>query len=206
MRALIRCFDALLRRASGVFEFCDDPDCVLRLQITRASGTLHLDSHVVEAGEPVLVLHLWNEHIPPLPPAGPDLAWAGRARRLLVSSLRAVARQMCNDPRLAGVRAVAGVTALLAPGGDSGGVRLMQRLGFTIMPYHSPLGRFGEFWENFYAWWIMWTFNAVSLRERQLVHLRRAEVWMSADKFLSRYGVDKTEKGAMDVSTINHSQ
>lgn len=204
MRSLIRRFDALLRWAYGVFGFCDDHDCILRLQVARASHPLRLDSHVVDAGELVLALHLWNEHIPPLPPTGPDLAWAVQAQHLLTSSLRAVARQLRHDPRLAGVHAVGGVTVLLSPVEHPGGVRLMQRLGFAVMPYHSPLGRFGEFWENFYSWWIMWTFNTVSLRRRRLVHLRRAEVWMSVDEFLSRYGVNKTERGARDVHTTNH--
>jgi hypothetical protein len=144
----------------------------------------------VEAGEPVLALHLWNEHVPPLPPDGPDIAWATRSQRLFVRSLRAVAGQMRHDTRLAGVRAVGSATALFAPDDSSGGVRLMQRLGFTVTPYHSPLGHLGEFWENFYSWWIMWTFNAVSLRTRQLIHMRRSEMWMPADEFLSRYRTD----------------
>ncbi len=194
MRALIRRLDALLRRACGVFEFCDNENCLLRLQITQASHTLHLDSQVVETGEPVLAIHLWNKHIPPLPPAGPDLAWATRTRRLFIRSLRAVASQMRHDPSLDGVRAVGGATALFAPGKRAGGAHLMQRLGFKVMPYHRPLGCFGEFWENFYSWWIAWTFNTASLRQRRLIHLHRSEVWMPAEEFLSRYGTNEPEK------------
>ena len=188
MRALIRRFDALLSRAYGVFPFCDDRDCVLRLQIVRTRRPLCFAGQEVRTGEPVLVLHLWNEQIPPLSPAGPDLAWAAQIRRLFLHSLRAVAGQMRCDPRLAGVRAVGGATTLLSFGDHPGGRRFLERLGFTILPYHSPLGRFGEFWENLYAWSIMWTFNVASLRYRQLFHLRRAELWMPAEEFMSRYG------------------
>ncbi len=187
MRALIRTFDGLLRRAYGVFEFCDDPNCVLRLRVTRASHTLSLQGNVLPAGTPVLELHLWNEHIPPIPPEGPDLAWAIRSRRMLIDSLRAVAHQIRYDPRLAGVQAIRGVTVLLPPGDGSGGRGLMKRLGFVVFPYCSPLGRFGEFWENLYSWGIMWAFNEVSLRHRQLIRLRRTEVWMSVNEFLRRY-------------------
>jgi hypothetical protein len=194
MRAVIRRFDAFLRWAYGVFEFTDDADCVLRLQLTKAHRTLDLPGRIIHPGEPVLGLHLWNEHLPPLPRDGPDLAWAIRMQRIFVRSLHAVAEQMTRDVRLSAVRAVGGVTVLLSPAGHPGGVRLMERLGFAVVPYHSPLGRFGEFWENFYAWWIMWTFNAVSLRYRQLVHLQRLEVWMSADEFLSRYGIRNDQK------------
>jgi hypothetical protein len=200
MRALIRRFDALLSQAHGVFEFCDDGNCVLRLQIAQTRRTLCFAGQEVRVGEPVLVLHLWNEHIPPLPQAGPDLAWAAQLRRLFIQSLRAVAVQMRCDPRLARVRAVGGTTTLLSPDSHPGGRRFMQRLGFTILPYRSPMGRFGEFWENFYAWGIMWTFNAASLRQRQLLHLRRSELWMPADEFVSRYGPAETTKHIQPVA------
>ena len=38
-----RCFDAWLRRVYGVFEFSQDVDCLLRLQVTRAPHALRLD-------------------------------------------------------------------------------------------------------------------------------------------------------------------
>lgn len=187
MRWLIRRLDALARRACGVFVFCEDRECLLRLQVRGAPHTLHFPVEVVRAGEPVLMLHLWNEHIPPMPPAGPDLAWATRALRLLIHSLRAVSREMRKDPRLAGVRAVGGVTAVISPSEASGGAQLMKRLGFTVIPYHRPLGRFGEFWENFFSWGLMWTFNRPSWRRRKLFDLRRTEVWMSREDSVDRF-------------------
>jgi len=59
-----------------------------------------------------------------------------------------------------------------------------------VFPYRSPLGRFGEFWENLYARWLMWAFNAASLRHRRLLRLRRDEVWASADAFLKQLTPD----------------
>ncbi len=194
MRALIRLLDAVLRRAYGVFEFCDDEDCLLRLQVTQVSHVLYLDGQVVEAGAPVLTIHLWNEHVPPIPSAGPNLAWASRMRRLFIASLHAVAGQVAHDPRLASVRAIGGATALFSPVERPGGVHLMQRLGFTVVPYHRPLGCFGEFWENLYSWWITWAFNAVSLRQRRLLRLQRSEIWMSVEDFLGRYGADRARR------------
>lgn len=188
MRGLIRRFDAFLRRAYGVFEFCQDPDCLLRLQATVAAHPVHLPGLEVRAGEPVVGLHLWNEHLPIVPPEGADLGWATRTARLWVYSLRLAARHVQQDPRLAAARAIVGVTALLDPAGQAASVKLMQRLGFTVLPYHSPLGRFGEFWENFYSWWVIWAYNPASLRNRRLFHMHRAEIWMARDEFLDRYG------------------
>lgn len=193
MRALVRGFDRLLRRAGGVFEFCAHEDCVLRLQWRGAPHHLHLSDGVeVRAGDPVVMIHLWNERVPPMGPDGPDLAWAARMGRMLLGSYRAAAGWLADQPRMADVRAVGGVTVLIAPGGSGGSVRLMQRLGFEVLPYHNPLGRFGEFWENLHAWWLMWAYNEASLRYRQLFRLRRTEIWMSARAFLQRYGRDQS--------------
>jgi hypothetical protein len=194
VKSLIRCFDGFLRRALGVFEFCDDPECILRVQVAHAAHTVPLADGRVPAGALVLVLHLWNEHLPPIPMAGPDLTWAVQTQHRLVSSFHTLARQMRQDPRLAGAQALGGVTALFFPGDGSGGEKLFKHLGFTVYPYHSPLGRFSEFWENLYTWGIMWTFNAVSLRQRRLLRLRRSEIWMPTDKLLQRYGANRAQE------------
>lgn len=187
MRALIRGLDRFLRWARGVFEFCDDPQCILRLRLTRTPRELHLPGRVVGKGEPMLEIHLWNEHLP-LPPAeGPDVAWALRIGRMWMHSLRCAGRYMRNDPRLNGVRAIGGVTVLLFAGDHTGGIRLMERSGFIVVPHRNPLGRLGEFWQNLYAWGLMWAFNPASVRGRRLSHLRQAEIWMAADEFLRRY-------------------
>ena len=33
MRSIIHAIDRLLRKCNGVFEYCDDPDCVFRVSI-----------------------------------------------------------------------------------------------------------------------------------------------------------------------------
>lgn len=190
MRGLTRRFDGLLRRACGVVEFGDDPHCLLRIQAAHCPRRLCLsDRVVVRRGEPVLMLHLWNEHVPPMGSAGPDLLWAAKVRRRLIRSLRCMALLVATDPKLAGVRAVGGVTVLVPPGHDSGQTRLLARLGFDVLPHpHGLLGRFGEFWENLYTWALMWTFNAPSLHRKRLLRLRRSEVWMPRQRLLAQYG------------------
>jgi hypothetical protein len=111
-----------------------------------------------------------------------------RASRMVVRSFRVLAREMHRDPRMADVQALGGATALFGLGDDSGGERLFTRLGFTLFPYQTPLGRFGEFWENLYSWALIWAYNAVSLRQRRFIRLRRTECWMSTAEFLRRYG------------------
>ena len=118
---------------------------------------------------------------------------------MFVTSLHEAARYLASKPELATVRAVGAATVLASPGDPLGGERLVRRLGFLVLPYHNPLGRFGEFWENFYTWWIMWTYNAASLRRRSLISLRRTEIWMARDTFLHRYG-NQPETGTASPS------
>ncbi len=188
MRRLIRGLDWVLRRANGVYEFTADPACLLRLARARAPYPLLLLEGTVQKGEPVLALHLWNEQIPPLPADGADLAWARAVSRGFVASLHAVAAEMARDPRLAQARAVGGTVAFLSPHDRPAQVRLLRRLGFTIVPYRPPLGRLGELAENAYAWLLMWTYNVVSARRRSPFRLQRLGVWMTADAFRARYG------------------
>ncbi|MCR4405372.1 MAG: hypothetical protein NUW24_00390 [Anaerolineae bacterium] len=190
MRAIVRRFDGLLRRAFGVTEFCDDPQCLLRVQLARCPRHVRLsDGAQLLPGEPVLMLHLWNEHVPPMGSTGPDLPWAIKAYRQLIPSLHRVATLVATDPRWAGIRAVGGISVLILLDSASSSARLMERLGFDVMPHPSgPLGRFGEFWENLYTWALMWAFNAPSLRRKHLSRLQRSEIWMSRQRLLERYG------------------
>ncbi|HEY76327.1 MAG TPA: hypothetical protein G4O00_09125 [Thermoflexia bacterium] len=188
MRTLIRWLDRTGRRISGIFEFCDDAACIFRLQWKRAPHDIRLsDGTSIRRGETVLYLHLWNEHIPPMGPEGPDLTWAVTLRRRLLLTLRQLARWVREGSYQNRVRAVGGALALL-PEGEGGGKRLLERLGFEVFPYRGPWGRFGEFWENLYAWCLMWTYNPASVRHRPPHRLRRTEVWMSIQTLLERYG------------------
>lgn len=188
MRALVRRFDAVIRRIEGVFEFCHQQDCILRLQLGRARRAIELPEIKLNLGSSVLFLHLWNERLPPFPPGGADLAWANLARHKFLSSLRAVAAEIRRNPCLSEVQAIGGVTVLIDLPGASGSAKLMERLGFRVFPVRNPLGRFGEFWENFYTWALMWTYNPGTLRGRNLFRLKRVEIWISREEFLRRYG------------------
>jgi hypothetical protein len=189
MRALLMFIDSLLRRYNRVYEFTSDPECLIRLQIGKLSHPLNLPSGPVQAGEPFLDIHLWNEHLPALPPQGPDLAWATHSFRLFAQSLQAVAQEVKSHPdRYVGIRLAGAATGALAYGDHTSGADFVRRLGFTVMPAHPRLGRFGEFWENFYSRWLMTAFNPGSLKSRGNQPLHRWEMWMPMEEFLNRFG------------------
>ena len=186
MRSLVRSVDRVLRRSMGVFEFCSDPECILRLEFRPAPHVLHLSTGEVPEGALTLVPHLWNERVPEMGPSGADLAWAVRMGRLYRESLGRAAHWLVTQPEVEAVRALGGATALLLLG--EGSLRSLQRLGYEVFPYRHSLGRFGEFWQNLYTWMLMWTYNPASVRGKSLVGMRRAEGWIPIKEFLDRYG------------------
>lgn len=188
MKCVIRGFDRFLRKVLGVFEFCTGPECLLRVRRTALAHPVTLDGRTFPVGTLVVELHLWNEHLPPLPPEGPTLNWAVQTHRRLKRSFQALAASISRDPRLADAELIGGVTVLPLAGAHAGGVRLFEQLGFTILPYRNPLGRFGEFWENLYTWAVMWAFNEPTLAGRHLLGLKRSEIWMTRETLLRRHG------------------
>ena len=172
----------------GLRELSDDPRCLFRGRVVEAGHALPVaDGAEIPAGARVLEIHLCGERIPPLPSDGPDLVWAVRSQRLLRRSCRQVARRLVDDPALREVRAVGGATVLFAAG-DGPGKALFSRLGFTVRPYRSPLGGFGEFWENVYTRILMWAYNPTSLKHRRFLGTRRTEAWMTRERFVGRHG------------------
>jgi hypothetical protein len=153
----------------------------------EAPRKLHVSEGEIRAGETILELHLWNEHIPPMPAGASNIAAAVKLRRALASSTRELASQMNSDPRLQGVQAVGGVTPLFSPGDGSGMEKVFVRLGFAVTPYRNPKGRAAECWEEVYAWMIMRAYYRGNQQSRPLHRIRRTDFWMSAEEFLRRY-------------------
>jgi len=188
LRPVIRRFDDWLSRREGVVPFTDDPQVVLRLQVAPTSHALVLPEQTLPAGAKALWLHIWNERMPVIPEGGPDLAYGLKLQRLTIASFKSIARHVLQTPSLHDIQAVGGVTVHISLKETDGGRAMLERLGFIILPYHRPFGAFGEFWENFYTWWLIWTYNPASVRHRSIWGLQRAEFWMAKEKFLERYG------------------
>jgi hypothetical protein len=194
MRFIIRFMDRLLRWVIGAFEFSDDPDCILRINVARALRTIRLSSGAeIQRGDRVVMIHLWNEHVPPIGPDGPDVVWAMSYGRRWFSSMRLLGAWLAaNRPD---VRAIGGVTSLIRLEGERGNLRLMQRTGFEVIPGRNLFGRFGEFWQTLYAWGLVWAFNAGSMRNKQSPRLQQIEMWVMADEFLRRHGPANPQSG-----------
>ncbi len=202
MRFAVRRFDALLRQAFGVFEFTDRAEGLLRLQWGQAPRRFCLsDGTCASRHDAILMLHIWNEHIPAMGPGGPDFLWARKLLRQLTVSMQDLAAWLCHEPRCADINILCGDTVLIPLFGASRGQRLLLHLGFDLVPVPvSPWGRFGEFWENLYTWALMWAYNPASLRRKRLVELRRAWLCISRQRLLDLYGLDTTNSAPAKFS------
>lgn len=188
LRAGIRWIDSIIRKSEHSYEYCNDPDCVLRVQLLPSPHPATFGGKVIQKGDPLLAIHVWNERMPQIPFGGADLRWAINIRRQTQHSFRQLATVMQKDSIYTPVKAIFGVSVLFSSNNHTGGMRMMQSFGFTVVPYHNPLGKFGEFWENLFSWWLMYAYNSGSMDTRKFWQLERTEIWMDRNEFIRRYG------------------
>ncbi len=179
--------ERLIRKRDNVYEFTDDPNCILRIQLMPSHHAIELGDQRIQQGDPVLVIHVWNERMPCIPSGGADLKWALHLRRQVINSFKLLGNEVSSNHRYDSVTALYGDSILFSTTGHTGGTQMMKSLGFTILPFHHRLGSFGIFWENLFSWWLMWAFNQPSQDSRKFWQLERTEIWMARQEFLRRY-------------------
>jgi hypothetical protein len=186
LKGAIRALDAPLRLVHGVFEFTPSEECLLRIGIERADADIpYPDGVTLRRGERVIVLHFWNEHLPPMPGEGPTFAWANRFRRQLNHSLRELAVRVQRDPRLRDIKGVRALLASASPGHRDTVRRFGSHFGLEKLEDAAPRapGPADRLW----AWLMLWTFNPPALRGRDIAKPREV-IGMSTQALISRFG------------------
>jgi hypothetical protein len=136
--------DRVLRRWHGVYEFSAHRDCLFRAERCLAEESLLLSDGVrVQRGDPLLKVHLWNEHMPAMGHDGPTLAWARRASRAIETSLRELARHVAQSSDLGPVVAVCADMRLATAAQTAQLARIVARFGFEPAQ-DSRIGRPGR--------------------------------------------------------------
>jgi hypothetical protein len=187
----VRRLDTYLRQRQGIREFTNCPECLLRYSLGTAPTDVQLsDGTRVRRGEPIVELHLWNEQIPVLPAAGPDLAWALAARHRMRRSLEELALALADAPEMREIGACRGQT-IFAGQQQAGAAlfHLLQRFGFECVDEGPPtLGRRAhDLFEDVLIGALTWTYNPAGLRRDKLLR-RRCPVWISRARVIERYG------------------
>jgi hypothetical protein len=186
MHRLILAFDRWMVRRAKMMPVSNDPNCLLRLELQRAPRNLAFGGITINKGELLLGFHIWNDHLPPLPANADNLGWALLTYRLFAASLPQMADHIRQQPQFANAKILRGKTALL-PLPEKDRRNPLAALGFNVKPYRSPLGKFGNFWEHFYLYWLIWAFNPGSIKGKSLFDVSLTELWVPTSDFLARY-------------------
>jgi hypothetical protein len=181
-------FDAIVRIYYGVYEFTDDPACVLRVGLSQARAPVSLaDGTQIQVGELVGTLHFWNEHLPRYSFNGPNLAWGCKMHSRMLHSLHALADYVESEASWQEVRALRAEAALSNRLGMSQVRRVAGRYGFERVPTDfSLLGRLQALGESFTLWGLTRAFNPAAL-PRQPFLRDHHELWISRAALLRRY-------------------
>jgi len=195
--------DRWLRHRQGVYEYSSGPFCVFRVQRAQAEADMLLsDGTRIAAGDPVLNLHLWNEHVPPMRLQGATVAWAREATRRVELSMRELARHLKWTRALDDIVALRGDMRLGTPEQSSQLARLAAHYGFepaggNRIDLSSPAVQ--RFAENVFIFLLVMATNPVALRapvlrrDHKLVYLSRAALegrYAGAEKRTGRRGGD----------------
>ncbi len=190
LRWIVGIADAILRRRQRIVEFSDSAHCLLRIAVVRSDVKARLSDHeIVTRGEPIIALHLWNEHLPPFSKDGPNFAWAARLRRQMFRSLTELARHIDSNEELAGIRAIRARVAFANHARRAKLMRIGAAFGFrhgVADDRRSGARRAHDFIENFWLFALALAFNPRSLRRRSFLRAR-GDLWMSKTALLRRF-------------------
>jgi YkoP domain len=173
--------DRWLRRRQGVCEYTANPACLFRVNRDRADQSLTLtDGTPIRPGVPVLNLHLWNEHMPPMPAAGPTIGWARHAHRAVDVSLRELARWLAREADLADIAALRADMRLATVAQSQQLVRIVTHYGFESAAFRAETGSLRQLGENILIYLLVLAANPAAIRtdvlwrDHALVYLSRA--------------------------------
>jgi hypothetical protein len=194
-RATIKALDWFLRHFLSIYEFSDEPSCVLRYSRAHSKSVLTLpDGESLQLDDPILDLHFWNERFDthPHPESRPKAL-----RAALRYSLALLAEQLRSNQQFRDIKAVHATLA---------------RASHRSCCLHRPFGyelhiepRSGEshvhdFFEDLLIHLLRWTFSPHRAGQRSL-RLNRVELWISASDLKARLA-EEARPGIELVTTI----
>ncbi len=126
--------DNRLRSWHSVFEYSSHPRCILRGQIIHLDHSLVLsDGTRAKAGDRLIDLHLWNEHVPLMPKQGASIGWARQMNACMRTSLRELAGFLTARPGLDDVSILRSMPAFAGRERSAQNIRLMSGYGFEAV-------------------------------------------------------------------------
>jgi hypothetical protein len=183
LKRLVFALDRWLRRRQGVFEYASTRECLFRIHLAEAEHHLRLrDGTDISPGDPILILHLWNENMPAIGDEGPTVVWGRRFGRAIDASLGELASFLRRRPDLNGISAIRMEMALGTADRNKQSVRILGRYGFEPAPGPdgAEAGYFHRLGHNALILLLILAANpnaargSIFRRERAVVYLSRA--------------------------------
>jgi len=158
--------DRWLRRRQGVYEYSSDDHCLFRIRRTSAEKPLTLsEGTTISKGDPVLDLHLWNEHMPALTQHRPTIAWAHQIDHAFNLSMHDLARYLEMTPELDDVVAIRADLRLGAAAYNAKLARITAHYGFEApRTERDSAGRLHRFGENILIFLLLLASNPGAIR------------------------------------------
>ena len=180
--------DRWLRRLQGVYEYTANPICLFRINRGEADQTLTLsDGTRIRPGVPILNLHLWNEHMPPMPRDGATVAWARQTNRAVGTSLRELARWLAGQPDLADIAALRADMRLATGAHSRQLMRIATHLGFESTAFRAETGSLRQLGENILMYLLVLAANPAAIRT-DVLRRDHALFYLSRAALERRYG------------------
>jgi hypothetical protein len=191
LHRLVFGLDGWLRHWNSVVEYSSDPRCIFRIQLGQLERDLMLaDGARGSAASRVIDLHLWNEHMPVMPPCGASIGWARLALDCVQTSLEELASYLSARPELDDISIIRGNVTCGVPSQRAQVVRLCERYGFEVVAASSTVTtveRVHRLGENMLASLMILARNGYAVRSDTL-RRDRVQVFLSRGVLLRRFG------------------
>lgn len=186
---LIIILDKIVSLCLGVKNFSDNPKCILRYRPIKIKEDKFLSNgEIIKKYSWVIELHLWNEHLPPIPKDGVDLEWGRKFYSLLINSFWELLNFLDNS-EWRNVEYLFGEIAFFFIDQERI-IKFLNRLGFMVLPVKEGKTHgedFYRFLQNGYSWCLIYAYNKESLkRKKDFFYVKRYNLWVKKNVLRER--------------------
>lgn len=189
--------DRYVRKRVGIYEYSTDDRCLFRVHRDHADHSLLLkDGTRIHRGDPILKLHIWNEHMPCMGRRGPSVAWGRQVSRSIDLSLKELATYLQQESALSEVKAVCADMCLGTADQRQQLTRIVGRYGFEAARH--GLGQPGileHVCQNIMMFLLVLVTNPATLRGAILLRAHQ-RIFLSRAALVGRYTTTPLPGGA----------
>jgi hypothetical protein len=178
----------MVRRHHAIYEYSSHARCIFRINHARAEHSMLLrDGTHICRGDPIIKLHLWNEHMPSMGDRGPSVAWGRNLSRAVDISLEELARYLHGRTELNEVKAICADMCLGTAAKRRQLARIVGHFGFEAarrgVGRAGPLERIAQ---NIMMFLLVLATNPSTLRGAILLRTHQ-RIFLSREALLHRY-------------------